>query len=172
MDGSKWYLKKASDGSLFGPVPFSQLIQWSVTAQISPLDRVSSDQKTWLKAPMVPELEMDYLIEVGPDQYYGPTSVGAVREFLEEGEITAETIITNCTNAAQLKVRDIVPPTEVTSLPGNEGRSVHRSSIRVNLQQRIRELEVALMEERRASETAKILLEKLEAKLAELSKKK
>jgi hypothetical protein len=45
-----------------------------------------------------------------------------------------------------------------------------RTSIRLNLQQRIRELEEALMEERRARETAEHLVEKLEAKLGEITR--
>ena len=76
-----WYLMKNEDGSIFGPITFDQLHTWAIDAQVSPLDRVSSDEKTWVKAPMVPELEMDYLIEVTPDQFYGPTTLGAVREF-------------------------------------------------------------------------------------------
>ena len=40
---------------------------------------------------MVPDLGMDYLVEVSTDQYYGPTTLGAVREFLLIGEINAET---------------------------------------------------------------------------------
>ena len=88
MDDTKWYLRKSHDGSEFGPIAFEQLRQWAADAQISPLDRVSTDAKAWLKAPMVPELEMDYLIEVGEDKYYGPTTVGALREFLTAGEIT------------------------------------------------------------------------------------
>ena len=88
MDDTNWYLRKAHDGSQFGPIPFSQLLQWSAEAQISPLDRVSTDEATWVKAPMIPELEMDYLIHVSEDHYYGPTTVGSIREFLDAGEIT------------------------------------------------------------------------------------
>ena len=40
----------------------------------------------------------------------------------------------------------------------------------MNLQQRIRDLEEALMEERRARESAESLVEKLEAKLAEITR--
>jgi hypothetical protein len=45
-----------------------------------------------------------------------------------------------------------------------------RTSIRVNLQKRIRELEETLMEERRAREMAEHLVGKLEAKLAEITR--
>jgi hypothetical protein len=45
-----------------------------------------------------------------------------------------------------------------------------RTSIRINLQQRVRDLEEALMEERRAREQAEHLVEKLEAKLADINR--
>jgi hypothetical protein len=46
-----------------------------------------------------------------------------------------------------------------------------RTSIRLSLQKRIRELEEALMEERRGRETAELRCERLEARLAENSSK-
>ena len=95
-ENQNWFLMKNEDGSVFGPIPFQQLKQWAVDAQVSPLDKVSTDEQTWSKAPMLAGLEMDYLVEVTPDQYYGPTTLGAVREFLEMGEINQETVVTNC----------------------------------------------------------------------------
>jgi len=166
MDDTKWYLRKSHDGSTFGPIPFHQLRQWAADAQVSPLDHVSTDGRTWLKAPMVPELAMDYLIEVGPDQFYGPTTVGAIREFLEAGEITAESTITNCKDTTQLLVKDLFAADEIEDGDAAEALNT-RNSIRINLQQRIRELEAALMQERRARETAEHLVQKLEEKLAE-----
>src|SRR5437870_13440209 len=128
-EAQRWYLMKHDDNTVFGPLKFEQLRQWAQEAQISPLDKVSTDEKNWTKAPMIPELEMDYLVEVSPDQYYGPTTVGAVREFLQIGEINAETIITNCKDGAEAAIRDIPglqPPAE-------EEQPV-RASIRVSLQ--------------------------------------
>lgn len=162
MEETKWYLRKAHDGSEFGPIPFDQLRQWAADAQIAPMDRVSTDEVTWIKAPMVPELEMDYLIEVGEDQYYGPTTVGALKEFLSAGEITLETQLTNCKDNTQLRVNDLLAP-ETAEAPK---RAVQ--SIRVNLQARIRELEERLDQERRAREAAEHLVHKLEARLSEL----
>jgi hypothetical protein len=167
MDESTWYLRKASDGSQFGPVPFMQLKQWAADAQISPLDRVSGDEQTWLKAPMVPELEMDYLIEVGEEQYYGPTTVGAIAEFLAAGEITSDAVVTNCKDSTQVRVQDVLPPALLNPSPQGEVAISQKSSgIRSNLQQRIRELEESLMKERRARESAETIIEQLEAKLA------
>jgi hypothetical protein len=168
MEDTKWFLRKAHDSSEFGPITFDQLRQWAADAQVSPLDRVSTDGKTWLKAPMVPELEMDYLVEVGEDQFYGPTTVGALREFLNAGEITVETILTNCKDSTSLRVRDLLTPAEISqSNEMNSTRAGH--GIRQSLQQRIRELEERLEQERRAREAAEHLVGKLEAQLAQLS---
>jgi hypothetical protein len=158
----KWYLLKNDDGALFGPISFEQLREWAVDAQVSPLDKVSQDERNWVKAPMVPELSMDYLVEVSPDQFYGPTTLGAVREFLVAGEINGDTPITNCRDGSVMKVSDF-PELQIAEEPVDDTRPV-RTSIRVNLQQRIRDLEEALMEERRAREQAEHLLEKLETR--------
>ncbi len=166
-DTDKWFLLKNDDGALFGPITFEQLREWAMDAQVSPLDKISRDERNWVKAPMVPELAMDYLVEVSPDQFYGPTTIGAVREFLMVGEINQDTPVTNCRDGAVMRVRDI-PELEIAEAQ-NESRPV-RTSIRVNLQQRIRDLEEALMEERRAREQAEHLLEKLEAKLADITR--
>ncbi|HEX8295776.1 MAG TPA: DUF4339 domain-containing protein [Chthoniobacteraceae bacterium] len=167
-DSQNWFLMKNDDSSVFGPISFDQLKQWSLDAQVSPLDKVSNDGTNWRKAPMVPELEMDYLIEVSPDQFYGPTTIGAVREFLQMGEIGMETPVTNCKDGTIMQVReipDLLPPKQ-------EAAAIEpvRTSIRFNLQQRIRELEEALMEERRAREMAEHHVEKLEAKLGEITR--
>jgi hypothetical protein len=167
-ESQSWYLLKNDDGALFGPIPFPQLQQWAHEAQVSPLDKVSTDQQTWVKAPMIPELGMDYLIEVSPDQFYGPTTLGAVREFLLAGEVNGDTRITNCKDGSDGVLKDI-PGMLPEPTQAEEARPV-RTSIRLNLQQRIRELEEALLEERRAREMAEHMLEKLETKLGEITR--
>lgn len=167
-ENQAWYLLKHDDATVFGPIPFTQLKQWAVDAQVSPLDKVSTDQNNWSRAPMLPELEMDYLVEVSPDQFYGPTTVGAVREFLHMGEINGDTLITNCRDGSVTPLKEIaemMPPDE----PDDQARPV-RTSIRFNLQQRIRELEEALMDERRSREDAENHVAKLEAKLNDINR--
>lgn len=167
-ESQQWYVQKHEDSAVFGPIPFDQLKQWASEAQISPLDRVSNDQQTWIKAPMVPNLGMDYLVEVSPDQYYGPTTLGAVREFLQMGEIHGDTLVTNCRDGTETPLREI--PGALPTRDEEEAARPVRTSIRLNLQQRIRELEEMLMEERRGREMAEHLVEKLEARLAEITR--
>ena len=161
-----WYLRKNDDGSVFGPISFEQLKQWALDAQVSPLDALSTDEQNWMRAPMLPDLQMDYLVEVSPDQYYGPTTLGAVREFLQVGEINSETLVTNCKDGSTTALKNIP---ELQLNPDDEDRPV-RTSIRFNLQQRIRELEEALLDERRAREDAEQHLAKLQTKLEEINR--
>jgi hypothetical protein len=177
---NSWYLLKHEDGALFGPIAFEQLQEWATEAQISPQDRVSQDNKSWVKAPMLAGLHMDYLIEVSPDQFYGPTTIGAVREFYFAGEIDGSARITNCRDGSESLLGDIP---EILEAPhsehgvetadanegGAEGAPSNPSELRFNLQQRILELEEALLEERHARQKAEHLVSKLELQIAELT---
>jgi hypothetical protein len=85
-----------------------------------------------------------------------------IREFLNAGEIQRETLVTNCKNGTEN------PTATFLQLGESDGDAIGRpvrASIRLNLQQRIRELEEALLEERRARQEAEHLIERLERKL-------
>ena len=100
--GDEWHLLKAADREVHGPVLLDQLQSWAAEAKISPMDKVSSDNRqSWVRAPMVPALQMDWLIEM-PDNYlYGPTSVGTIQEFLATGEVDENVMVINCLEGTQ-----------------------------------------------------------------------
>jgi hypothetical protein len=165
------YLLKHDDGTLFGPMPFDQLRSWADKALVSPLDKVSNDQTTWLKAPMATPLGMDWLIQLGVDELYGPTTLGAVNEFFENGEISEDTLVINCCDGKQLTVRDLegLAITKETSAIRDTAQQPKLPTIRVSLQQRVRDLEAALLEERRYVARLEIDYQKLQAKYNELN---
>ncbi len=167
------YLLKAEDSEVFGPVDFKQVVAWATAAQISPLDKISSDQQTWFKAPMVPELEMDWLIELTTEQLYGPTTLGAIQEFLNLGEVHLDTVIINAKDGSSAQVQDIQGITVPTEEPDDEpSEGPVRTGIRASLQQRIRELEHTLFEERRSLDELQERYGKLEAKYVEIVKQR
>jgi hypothetical protein len=153
----QWFLRKHDDGSIFGPLTFDQLARWASSAQIAPHDSVSTDQASWMKAPMVPELGMDWLVEITSERLYGPTTLGAIREFMRLGEITEENFLINACDATRQQVRDIMPlleglPIEEPAQTDDTAASIGRSAAGMagDVHDRIRELEDALREERRA----------------------
>ena len=165
-----WFLRKHEDGNIFGPLPFAQLARWASSAQVAPHDAVSTDQLTWTKAPMLPELGMDWLVEVTTERFYGPTTLGAVQEFVRLGEINAETFVINSCDGTRRKVAELaldfsapenVEAIEVAGGPAAAGMSI-------NLEDRIRDLEQSLREERRALQEAEERYRALEMKYREL----
>src|SRR5437867_9581982 len=156
MDPS-WHLRDYDDGGIFGPLPFDQLSRWASKPRVAPRDLVSSDQETWMKAPMLSELGMDWLVEVTSERYYGPTTLGAIQEFIRLGEINAATYIINSCDGTRKQIAELpallrtenarsdVDSAETTLTPAP---AATRMSIDVN--DRIRELEQSLREERRA----------------------
>jgi len=154
-----WFLRKHEDGSTFGPVRFDQIARWAAAAQIAPHDMLSNDRQTWVKAPMLPQLGMDWLVELTSEHYYGPTTLGALQEFIRLGEIDAETLVINTRNGAYCKIQEMpqlwemgqpdsgAAQTEI-QLDDPVGPAVARMSFR--LQEQIRDLEQSLEDERRA----------------------
>lgn len=152
-----WFLRKHEDGSIFGPLSFEQVTRWASAAQIAPHDVLSTDQETWIKAPMVPQLGMDWLVEITSERYYGPTTLGAIQEFIRLGEINEETFVINSCDGTRRQIQEMPALFQTASEDAPDTQSeTHSSSepaasgISVDLQDRIRDLEQALREERRA----------------------
>ena len=158
--GQTWFLRKHDDGTVFGPLSFEQLVRWAADAQIAPHDTISNDQQTWSKAPMLPELGMDWLVEITSEHYYGPTTLGAIEEFLRLGEITEETFVTNACDGTRHQINEMLQ-----DVRRNEPAA---SGISINLHDRIRDLEQSLREERRALEEAEQRYAELERRYQEL----
>jgi hypothetical protein len=174
----EWFLRKHEDGNIFGPLPFAQLARWASTAQVAPHDVVSTDQATWIKAPMLPELGMDWLVEVTTERYYGPTTLGAVQEFMRLGEINQDTFVINTSDGERKRISEMplvlsqivadesipeVVPLETSAGPAATGMSI-------DVQDRIRDLEQSLREERRALREAEERYRALELKYQELER--
>jgi len=174
-----WFLRKHEDGSVFGPIPFEQLAEWASSAQIAPHDAISNDELTWIKAPMLPQLGMDWLVEVTSERYYGPTTLGAIQEFIRLGEIDTQTYIINACDGTRRQIQEFAALLQATeqsapletqaSEPGEPQLSNQpaASGISIDLQDRIRDLEQSLREERRALEEAEERYRELERKYNE-----
>ncbi len=156
MATQDWYLLKAQDREVYGPIKLDQLQAWAAEAKIAPLDKVSNDSKqTWSRAPMVAELQMDWLIEM-PDNYlYGPTSVGTIQEFLATGEIDGNVTVINCLEGTSTRLSEMPffssSPHQARSADTmHHGTSLPESSetgdVSFHLRQRIHRMERQVME--------------------------
>jgi hypothetical protein len=173
---STWYLHKAADNEVFGPTDLDHLRSWAAEAKISPLDRLSNDgQESWLRASMVPELQMDWLIEM-PDKFlYGPTSVGTIQEFLARGEVDENVVVINTVEGTSGRLGDQpfyqASPHSVrcaeTTLRGTLWPKELEHAADQSLVQRIHWLEKQTMELQRDLGTAYHYIEQLRAQFRE-----
>jgi hypothetical protein len=172
-----WFLRKHEDGSIFGPLRFGQLAHWASTAQIAPHDALSNDQQTWMKAPMLPQLGMDWLVEVTSEHHYGPTTLGAIQEFIRLGEINGETFLINACDGTRRQIREMPALLEAARANAEAGINENKpgvatepaaAGISIRLEQRIRDLEQSLREERRVLVESEQRYQELERKYQEL----
>jgi hypothetical protein len=93
----EWHLRKADDDMIFGPVDKATLIEWSRSAQISPRDLISNDQVNWSAPHDFDFLEMVWVVALPEPKgtFYGPTSLGALKEFLARGVVLQNSLVTH-----------------------------------------------------------------------------
>ena len=126
---------------------------------------------------MVPQLSMDWLVELTSENYYGPTTLGTLREFIRLGEIDGETIVINSCDGTRRQVREMPDLWETAPSEADEnqfqiqlddpvGPTVAKMSN--PLQERIRDLEQTLEEERRVLAESQQRYNELERKYQDL----
>lgn len=150
-----WHLLKASDKEVYEARDIETLRGWAADAKISPLDKISNDGRmSWMRAPMVPELQMDLLVQM-PDNYlYGPTNVATIQEFLATGEIDENVTIINCLDNTESRLADLswfqASPHRVrsaaTTLLGTQWPDDKRGPSEVSQHARVASLERQVME--------------------------
>lgn len=85
--GEKWYVRNTA-GKVFGPIDFATLQSWVRDGRVEPLAGISENLKDWMLAPLKPELEMDWVVENNPGQFYGPTHKAVVDDFVKSGTLS------------------------------------------------------------------------------------
>jgi hypothetical protein len=90
-----WRVRKGPDDSIYGPVDPEALKEWANSAQIAPEDMIDESDENWRPAPDVDFLEMLWLVKLSGGETYGPTTVGTLREFINEGLVTEKTLATH-----------------------------------------------------------------------------
>lgn len=159
MAQQSWYLIKAADKQEYGPISHETLLGWAADAKISPMDKLSDDDRqSWRRSPMIRDLQMDWLIQM-PDQFlYGPTNISTIQEFMATGEIDGHVTLINCVDGTESRLKEQpffqISPRHArsaeTTLVGTQWPDQQRGTNDPALQQRIALLERQVMEHQHA----------------------
>lgn len=82
-----WYVRNTA-GKVFGPIDLETLRAWVKDGRVEPLAGISQDLKSWMLAPLKPELEMNWIVENNPGQFYGPTHRAVVDDLIKTGSLS------------------------------------------------------------------------------------
>lgn len=99
-----WFLRK-EDGAMYGPADLPTLHEWAAAARVEPSDVLSQDQKNWIAASQVPELEMNWLVELEAGEAYGPIHVRALLELGADGTLPGATQVRQARDGRRLSLR-------------------------------------------------------------------
>lgn len=154
MSDRTWHLIKTATNEEYGPLDHDTLLQFASEAKISPMDKLSNDgRQSWRRAPMVRELQMDWLIQM-PDQYlYGPTNVATIQEFMATGQVDGNVTLINCVDGRESRLSTLPffqdSPHHIrssqTTLIGAQWPDLEKGSGDAVLTQRVHVLERQLM---------------------------
>ena len=71
MKSEEWFVR-TDDGKVYGPAGVESLVSWAKDGRIEPSCFLSRDRINWTPAQLMPELEMEWLVETEPGRVYGP----------------------------------------------------------------------------------------------------
>jgi ribosomal protein L19E len=152
-------VKKSADGSIYGPVDANILKEWANSAQVAPQDMIDLSDDNWRSAPDVEFLDMVWLVKLPGDEIYGPTTLGALREFIQEGLISEKTTASHVKTQQALPIGALLAAVEFEKKralrrpPKESKKSTASLAVDMAKDQRIRQLEEDLKELRREHET-------------------
>jgi hypothetical protein len=150
-----WRVRKAADQSIYGPVDPDMLKEWANSAQIAPEDLVDESDEIWRPAPEIDFLEMLWLVKLPGGEMYGPTTVGTLREFVQEGLVTENALATHAKTHQSLPLAALVIAVDLEKKraqrrpPKETMKSTATLAVEMAKDQHIRQLEEDLKDLRR-----------------------
>ncbi len=98
---------RAEDGTTFGPATLASLQAWARDGRLAPGHMVSSDGTSWQPVTRIPQLAMDWVVEISPGTFYGPVHAQALEELVRDGSLSPD--VTRFSRAAASAAPDVVP---------------------------------------------------------------
>ena len=101
---------KLSDGAVYGPIELGELRTWVEECRIAPGDQVSSDNVHWVNVEALPELAMQWMVEMASGEIFGPVHLHAVIDFVNSRLVMPNSRLSNRVTGEAATVADLVLP--------------------------------------------------------------
>jgi hypothetical protein len=92
---SGWTVVRSQDGNTYGPIDLDTLQAWATDGRLEPEDKVQDRNHEERPASDWEILKMEWVVRLPSGKPYGPTTAGAIRAMLTEGELSEDAAIRN-----------------------------------------------------------------------------
>jgi len=165
---NKWYVRSV-DGKVFGPIDVEALKGWVRDGRVEPFAGLSNDLTNWTPAPRMKELEMDWIVENEPGQFYGPTHKAVADDLMKSGTLApGARIFCDDHGAGKAQADALVRKMKDKDAAIEEAnaRLLSRDAALRNSDAKISSLKAELAESEKAAKAGKDGMAKLEKELA------
>ncbi|MEI6167634.1 MAG: hypothetical protein WCS52_10605 [bacterium] len=83
------YYLRTPDGTVYGPVDIVTLCLWATDARVIPGCELSERQDVWFPVEAIPELRLNWSVQLMDGSFYGPLNLLAIRLLASENSIPA-----------------------------------------------------------------------------------
>lgn len=101
---------RLSNGAVYGPIELDELRTWAEECRLAPGDQVSSDKGHWANAETLPELRMQWMVEMASGEIFGPVHLNAVVDFFHSRLVLPSSRLANRVTGKKSTVADLVLP--------------------------------------------------------------
>lgn len=101
---------KLSNGAVYGPIEPGELRTWAEECRLAPGDQVSSDTGNWVNVETLPELTMQWMVEMVSGEIFGPVHLHAVVDFFHSRLVLPSSRLINRVTGEKSTVADLVLP--------------------------------------------------------------
>ena len=105
---ANWFLKV--NDLIYGPITLSTLCDWAAQGRITAENQVSSNRKDWVAAETVPDLKMEWTVELKDGKTYGPFPLLSAPNLVSRGILETSAILSNRTTGKKLSVESLLKP--------------------------------------------------------------
>ena len=101
---------RMDDGSIYGPVGFTELYDWACDCRVAPTHALSVDKEDWVPAAEVADLGMEWevtLINVAP---YGPINMFAINTLIQDEAAAPDAAVRNVNSGEVLTADKLLAP--------------------------------------------------------------
>lgn len=108
MNAPEGWRLRVGGTAVYGPVSLYVLKEWAALGRIAPGNEVSADEKGWIPAEDLADLQMEWFAHLRTGDDYGPFNILAAPHMVKRGVIDQDSILENRKTGTKVPARSLI----------------------------------------------------------------